>query len=251
MHPILCKIGPFTLYTYGLFVAAGILLGYLIALKNAPKYSIPQTVVSDLTFWAILGGILFARSFYILLNFSDFLEHPGSYVLSSAGFVFYAGLIGGIFIVFLFAKYKKLYFFRLLDLYAPSLAIGHALGRIGCFAYGCCYGKPTNSIFGLRFPVQSPAGMGGTKVLPTQLFESGVLFLIFFLLTRKMRSTLPPGILFASYLSLYSSSRFLLEFLRDDPRGEWLFLSTSQWFSIILFLAAFVFRHYINKSALS
>jgi phosphatidylglycerol:prolipoprotein diacylglycerol transferase len=122
----------------------------------------------------------------------------------------------------------------LIDVIAIGIPLGHAFGRLGCFFYGCCYGKPTDSFIGVLFPPDSAAGYLGVKVIPTQLISSFFLFVLFFILLFLRKKKRFDGQIALSYIILYSIFRFLIEFFRGDPRGTFLHLSTSQFISLIL-----------------
>lgn len=236
MHPVLFKIGFLTVYTYGLFVFLGILAGYLFSLKEASLYKIPKEVISDLVFWTIVVGFLSSRLGYIIINWDYFLIQPLQFIFSSGGFNFYAGFLGGLIFLTFFLKKKKIPLLKTLDLLSPSLALGHSLGRIGCFFYGCCYGRPTESFWGVQFPASSPAGALGVRVIPTQLISSFFLLIIFMVLLLIRDRKPPGGRVFFSYLILYGVFRFIIEFYRGDCVYYFLNLSLAQWFSLGLIL---------------
>lgn len=232
MHPVLFKIGNFTIYTYGFFVFLGVILGYLFSLNEAKKIGIDKDKFSNIAFWSILFSFIGARLLYILVNFKEFLANPIEILLSRSGFVFYGGVIFGIISAFYYSKRYNIDFLRLLDISAFGIVLGHAIGRLGCFSYGCCYGKPTNSFIGVVFKATSPVRPQGVKVIPTQLIESFFLIVIFFILRYIRRKTKLKGAIFFSYFLLYGILRFIIEFFRGDERGYFLFFSTSQWISI-------------------
>lgn len=234
MFPILFRIGPITIYTYGVLVFLGILVGYLFSLKEAKKENIDSKVLTDIIFWSIICGFLGARIFYILVEFKYFLKNPLSFVFSRAGFVFYGGVIFGLATFYLLTKKHRLDFLQLGDIVALSIPLGHSLGRLGCFSYGCCYGKPTTSWIGIKFPLASPAGSSGVKVIPTQLISAFFLILIFFILLIIRRKQRFKGQIILSYFTFYGLFRFIIEFYRGDPRGHIGFLSTSQFISLIV-----------------
>ncbi|MCD6539743.1 MAG: prolipoprotein diacylglyceryl transferase [Candidatus Omnitrophica bacterium] len=239
MHPVLFKIGPFTVYTYGFFVFLGILAGWLFSLKEAIHYNLPKDTISDLIFWTIVWGFIFSRLGYIVTHWDYFLEDWWRSIISSGGFVFYSGLLGGLLFLLFFVRKKSLSLLKTLDLLSPSLALAHSLGRIGCFFYGCCYGKPTSSFLGIKFPPDSPAGQLGQPLIPTQLISSFFLLIIFIILLILRDKKLPPGRVFVSYLLLYGAFRFVIEFYRGECLGYFLSLSIGQWLSLGLILASF------------
>jgi len=240
MHPVLFKIGPVTIATYGLFVSLGVIAGYLFSLKESFSYSIPRDKISDLLFISLASGFITARIFYILINWDYFIQAPMALIFSRSGFVFYGGLIGGGLAGWIFVRRNKLPCLIVLDLIAPAVALGHSLGRLGCFSYGCCYGKPTTSFIGMLFPAGSPAGIG-EPVIPTQLISSFFLLVIFFLLLCVRDRRKFKGQVFFSYLFLYGIFRFIIEFYRGDPRGYWGVFSVSQWISLLLVISSAVF----------
>ncbi len=233
MHPVLFKIGPVTIATYGLFVSLGVIAGYLFSLKGSSRCGISANKISDLLFVSLASGFITARVFYILINWDYFIQAPMALIFSRSGFVFYGGLIGGGLAGWIFVQRNKLPALTVLDLIAPAVALGHSLGRLGCFSYGCCYGKPTSSFIGMVFPAGSPAGIG-EPVIPTQLISSFFLLVIFFLLLFVRDRKKFEGQVFLSYLFLYGLFRFIIEFYRGDPRGYWGIFSVSQWISLFL-----------------
>ncbi|MBN2119610.1 MAG: prolipoprotein diacylglyceryl transferase [Candidatus Omnitrophica bacterium] len=241
MHPVLFRIGSLTIYTYGFFVFLGILAGYLFSLRESLRYGISQDKISDLIFWSLLAGLASSRLFYIIINWKYFLEEPLGFIISGSGFVFYGGLLGGVLTALFFIKKRGLPLFKTLDLLSPSLCLGHSIGRIGCFFYGCCYGKPTASFLGMVFPADSPAGSLQVPVIPTQLISSFFLLLIFLILIFTRKRGYFEGKVFVSYIVLYSVFRFIIEFYRADPRGFLGFFSVSQWISLILLLWGLIF----------
>jgi phosphatidylglycerol:prolipoprotein diacylglycerol transferase len=235
MHPILFKIGSLTIYTYGFFVFLGVVFGYMVARKNAVKNGISDSAFADIFFWGIVFGFLGARLLYILVEIKNLGVDPWGVIFGRSGFVFYGGIISGAVAAYCLAKKFKVDFMKLCDSIAPGLALGHALGRVGCFFYGCCYGRPDDRC-GILFPSESPAGMLGVKVLPTQLIESFCLFVLFLVLWVISRRKKFDGQIFSLYLILYSVLRFSLEFFRYDPRGTFYGFSTSQIISVFIFI---------------
>ncbi|MCK9615341.1 MAG: prolipoprotein diacylglyceryl transferase [Candidatus Omnitrophica bacterium] len=243
MHPILFKFGSFTIYTYGFFVFLGVLFGYFFCLKQAKRENINKSVFSDIIFWTLIFSFLGARVFYIFADFENFLLNPLEILLSRSGFVFYGGVVFGIIALYALAKLHKINFFKLSDIIVSGVPLAHAFGRLGCFSYGCCYGRPTDSFLGVLFPKDSPAGFAGVRVIPTQLIEALSLFLLFLALIFLRKRKKFDGQLLAFYLIFYSIIRFIIEFLRGDPRGSVFFLSLSQFISVILMVFG-IFLHF-------
>jgi len=232
MHPILFKIGSFTIYTYGFLVFVGVLFAYFFCLKQTGRENINKNVFSDIIFWTLIFSFIGARAFYIFTDFENFLQSPFEMLLSRSGFVFYGGVIFGIIALFILARLRKINFLKLADIIVLGVPLAHAFGRLGCFFYGCCYGRPTNSFLGVLFPKESPAGAFGVCVIPTQLIESFFLLLLFLILLFFKKHKKFNGQLLAFYLIAYSILRFVIEFFRGDPRGNVFFLSLSQFISL-------------------
>ncbi|MDD5585225.1 MAG: prolipoprotein diacylglyceryl transferase [Candidatus Omnitrophica bacterium] len=237
MHPILFKFGPLTIYTYGFFVFLGVLFGYYLCLKEGKRVGIESRVVSDIIFWTILFSFIGARVFYIIVEFKSFLIDPFAVLFSRSGFVFYGGVIFGFAALYFLTRRYKIQFLRFADILGIATPLAHAIGRIGCFFYGCCYGRVTHSFIGVAFPPESPAYSLSEKVIPTQLIESFFLFIIFAAMLFLKKRKKFDGQLIFTYFILYGVVRFIVEFFRGDPRGHILFLSTSQVISIAMILA--------------
>jgi len=203
-------------------------------LKQAKRQGIDKNIFSDIIFWTLIFSFIGARFFYIFTDFENFLRNPVEMLLSRSGFVFYGGVVFAIITLFVLAKLHKINFLKLADIIVLGVPLAHAFGRLGCFSYGCCYGRPTNSFIGVLFPKESPAGGLGVCVIPTQLIEAFFLILLFVvLLFVKNRKKFDDQIL-VFYLIFYSVLRFVIEFFRGDPRGNVFFLSLSQFVSLLL-----------------
>lgn len=266
MHPILFAIGSFYIGTYGLMLALGMLAGAAVAMWRAKQLGLPLDRLMDLIFLTVLAGLLGGRITYIVVYFDEFLRAPMAMILSREGFVFLGGVIGGALAVAFLVRRFRLPFWRVADVLASALPLGHAFGRIGCFMAGCCYGRPVSphtplSFLAVRFPAQSTAGdvvyPGGAfaehvahhglspdavcslPVWPTQLFESAGNLAIFAALVLFWGRRRFHGQVFLLYLALYSLLRIAVETLRGDPRGAIGPLSTSQIISLacLLFVA--------------
>jgi phosphatidylglycerol:prolipoprotein diacylglycerol transferase len=201
--PRLFHFGNFGLPTYGVLVALGVLVGLWISVRNAARQGIKPESAWD---------------------FGMYAEHPREiFSLSTlqAGGVFSGGLLAAFLVAWWFLRKHHMPALATCDAFAPGLAMGHAIGRIGCFAAGCCYGKPTDHFWGVTFTNPLAQQLVGTPLNealePTQLFESAVELSIFFLLTWMFKRKKFDGQVFGAYLFLYGVARFFLEFLRGDP----------------------------------
>ena len=228
MFPRLFHIGSFSLPTYGLLVSLGVLIGLWISVRNSEKHGINPDDAWNLGILVVLAGILGAKILYIVNDWSSYAAHPEeifSFATLQAGGVFSGGLIAGFAAAAWYVRKHRMPPLATCDAFAPGLAFGHALGRVGCFAAGCCYGKPTNHFWGVTFtsPVaslysQTPLNV---PIEPTQLFESAVELANFFILMWLLKRKKFDGQVVAAYFFLYGVARYFLEFLRDDPgRGS-------------------------------
>ena len=248
MYPILFKIGPVTIYTYGVFVALGVGAGYFVCRGEAKRGGIPEKVFSHIFFWALVFGFLGARIAYVLIEWKQFLNNPFRIAFGRSGFIFYGAALG-VLTLFVLTKKYKINFLKSADIAALGIPLGHALGRIGCFFYGCCYGKPTASKLGILFPPESPAGFLRVKVIPTQLISVVFLLLIFCILLFLRKRKKFNGQILLSYTFLYGIFRFIIEFYRGDPRGEVFFLSTSGFISLLSVMLSIFFYFLLKRRA--
>ena len=239
MHPVLLKIGPVTLYSYGVmlvlaFVAATWLAARVTRQLPPAHRAIPADRIQDFFSLALLGGLVGARLFYVALHWGAFSRAPLEIVaIWHGGLVWHGGLAGGLVAGGLYARAHQLALVRVLDQIVPFVTLGHAIGRVGCLLNGCCYGTPTDAWCGLVFPGQSVA------VVPTQLLESVGLLLLYLVLRALQRPGLLqyPGRLFGGYLMGYAALRFVLEFLRGDQVPWWMGLTLQQVISVGMCLA--------------
>ena len=242
MHPLLFEIGPFPIYTYGVLVAAGFLLGLGLAVRQGRKEGVPSHKITDLGFYILLSAIVGSRLLFILINASHYSRNPLEiFKIWEGGLVFYGGLIFAIPTALWYVKKSALSVWNTGDLFAPSIAVGHAIGRIGCFFAGCCYGKPAEGLpWAVTFTDPQSLARIGVPLHPTQLYESFGEFTIFILLITLRRYKSFQGQLFLTYILLYSVLRFIVEFYRGDPGRGFLdsHLSLSQGISILAFLVA-------------
>jgi len=242
MHPTLFKLGGLPLHAYGLLVALGFLAGILVTINYAKKEKIAAEAVLDLAIYVIIAAIVGARIFYVLGQLDHFLANPLEIVMvQNGGLVFLGGLFLSFLVVVLYAKKKKLNLIKLLDAITPGVALGYALGRLGCFLNGCCFGLPTSLPFGVIFPPDSLAGAycPGERLHPTQLYSALTMLLVFFFLIWLYRRKRYNGQVLYWGLILYSVYRFLVEFLRFSP-VHILLLTPSQWLVIITFILGVV-----------
>jgi len=254
MFPILLRIGPITIPTYGFMLAIGVLLAIIISINSAKKEGLDIKVFSDFMFYTLISGLLGAKLFLVLQN-------PGFYLKSLynlknilfEGGVFYGGLISGGLFAIIYIKRHKLNFKIIGDIIAPTIALGHFFGRLGCFSAGCCYGAVTKTCkLAVVFPKDNkliPNASFLEPRYPVQLFEAFLNlanFILLFLL-YKFKKKRFEGEIFVLYIFNYSIIRFFVEYFRGDVDRGYLFgglshpltsMSTSQFISVIGFLTA-------------
>ena len=220
MFPDLISIGPFTIHTYGFFVAVGFAVGILTAVKVGKSQGVPSQQVMDMAFVMIVWAIIGSRLFYVLINFSHYKIHPLDIIkLWQGGLVFSGGLVATAAAMLWYLRRHRLSFWSTGDLWAPSLALGQALGRVGCFMAGCCYGRPTGSSWGVVFTNPKSLAPLNIPLYPTQVFEAFGGFMIFLILLFLHGKRKFEGQVFLWYLILHSTARLFVERFRGDERG--------------------------------
>lgn len=241
MYPELFNIGPFTIHTYGVLFALGILSAVFFAEHLYRRSGGKPGEIMDLAGPVVLGIVLGARLLFILVNLDYFSANPGEILkIWTGGLVFYGGLIGGAAAFIITARLRNLDLWKLADSTAPGVALGHAIGRLGCLFAGSCYGKPTDLPWAIVFnnPGSLARDILGIPVHPTQLYSFLFLLILSGFLALIHSRKRFGGQVIASYGIIYGIYRFLAEFLRGDPRGTvsifGFTLSTSQTVSLFL-----------------
>lgn len=244
MHPVLFRLGPLEIPTYGLLFATGALVSWWWFLRRSRELGLPHDPVFNAAFYGLLAGIVGAKVTMIFVEWRTYLADPGRILsietLRSAG-VLMGGVIAGGAVFIAYCRREDLPLFVLADAIAAPLALAQAFGRFGCFNAGCCHGVPTSSWFGVVFPHHPRSSVDpaliGVPLVPTQLFEMGAdlaLAAVLTLLWRRRRG--PDGTVFWWYMILYSAARAVIEHWRGDAiRGLWFggTISTSQILSIV------------------
>lgn len=238
-----------TVHGYGLMIGIGTAIAMFWSQSRAKKKGLSDDLALSGILWALLFGWSCAKLLYIITIWDSFLRDPLG-ALGGEGFVVYGGIVGGVLGVWLCCKKNRVSFPAYADVLIPTVAQAQGFGRLGCFLAGCCYGKACNSPLSVVFPAGSFAP-AGVPLLPTQLFSAAADFLLAFILVRIDRRSTKDGLLMPVYLMLYSVGRFLIEFLRDDPRGSVGALSTSQFIAVPMFLLALLWyrKSYAGKAA--
>jgi phosphatidylglycerol:prolipoprotein diacylglycerol transferase len=239
MHPILFEFGSWPVYSYGVLLAVAYLAALQLAVVRARRIGLDGSRVMDLGIYLIIAALVGAKLMLVVVDFNYFLSKPGELLsLVRAGGVFYGGLIVAVAVGLWLVRRYGLPMWTTADLFAPGIALGHVIGRLGCLLAGCCYGRPTDVPWAITFtdPVAA-ANVGtplGIPLHPTQLYDAGaeLLIMIGLLLTERKGRTY-PGRTFWLYILLYGVSRFIIEMYRGDERGAMLGLSTSQFISVL------------------
>lgn len=220
MLPDLFSVGPLTIHTYGVFVALGFVTGILVTVKLGKDQGIPPQQVMDMAFFMILWAIVGSRLLYVLINVSYYRAHPlDAFKIWQGGLVFSGGLIAVAGAMTWYLRRHRLSFWATGDLWAPALALGQALGRIGCFMAGCCYGQPTDLPWGVVFSHPHTLAPQNIPLHPTQAYSALGGFAIFFILLFLYSRRKFQGQVFLWYLILHSTARLFVERFRGDERG--------------------------------
>jgi len=219
MRSILFRIGPIPFRSYGVMVAVGFLIGLWRAVRAAKRKGIEPSFVIDAALYILLTGVLGARIVYVLHEWSYYHDHLAEIPkIWDAGLSFYGALAAGVLTAYVYTRRKRVSFVRFVDLLSPSAALGYAFARIGCFLNGCCYGTPTNLPWAVVFHDPFTRTTCTPPSHPTQLYLALTSLVIFAILVWIDRKGYRDGTVFASYLALYSGTRFLIEFLRAGER---------------------------------
>jgi phosphatidylglycerol:prolipoprotein diacylglycerol transferase len=244
MYPELFSIGPLTLHTYGLLIAIGLVVGIIVASRIGKSQGIGFQKIMDMGLIIIITGIIGSRLAYVLINFSYYKTYPADiFKLWNGGLVFSGGLIAVLLVMVWYAKQTGRSLWQIGDLWAPAAAVGQAIGRIGCFMAGCCYGKPTDMPWGVVFTdPKSLAYPLNTPLHPTQLYSSFsglIIFIILMILNRKKRF---EGQVLLWFLILHSTARLLIEQFRGDDRGlifggSW---TATQFITLIILIGSII-----------
>lgn len=247
MHNDLFTIGPVTVHGYGLMIAIGIIAAWLTSEYRGKKRGLDTDRIWGVIVCAAVSGILGAKLLFYILELPKILENPRLLLDFSNGFVVYGGILVGLFVCWLYCRHHHISFAEYVDMVIPSVALGQAFGRIGCFLAGCCYGLQVSSPISIVF-THSDFAPNGVPLLPSQLISAGLDFLHFLILVRIAGRPHKDGSITLFYLLFYSIGRFFVEFIRGDlVRGSIGPLSTSQFISIWTFLAACVVLFLLNR----
>jgi len=221
VFPILFKIGPLTIHTYGVMVALGMGVGLVVLYRLAQKDRLDGEKVLSLALWLILGGFIGARLAHVVLSPDQFLARPWRiFFIWEGGLAFYGGVIVALALGWWLARRRGLPLLRLMDVAAPALAVGQAFGRLGCFSSGDSFGRPFDGPWAVTFTDPHSVAPRGIPLHPTQLYASAALFLIFLVLLWLWPRRPYSGQIFFVYGLLHGTARLIVEQFRGDWRGE-------------------------------
>jgi len=250
MCPILFRLGGMTVYAYGSFLALGFVIGGILILWKARREGISSDRVIEIFCLTIFSALVGARGLDVLVNLPFYREDPfRMFRLWEGGMTFFGGLLLAAGVAVGYMKWYRLPTWKIADLFAPSIALGLFFARIGCFMAGCCYGKQTSLPWSVTFTNPLSLARLHIPLHPTQVYEAGgSLFLFLFLIGMEKRKSY-DGQIFWLFLLFYSILRFLIEFIRDDPRGFLFgtFLSTSQAIGILLAILSIYMLNYLGR----
>ncbi len=252
MHPVLVEIGSLKIYSYGVLVAIGFLAAIRVAAGEIGRRGMDIEKFYDLAFWLVLGAIVGARLFHVLVFREAYVRDPAEiFRLWNGGLVFYGGFLGAVAAAVVYLRRHRIPFLPVADAGALGIPLGLVFGRLGCTAAGCCFGRPTTVPWAIVYTDPASLAPPYVPLHPTQLYEAlaALAIFLFLYMTRKRFQT--PGMLLWTMLILYGVARGLLEFFRDDPRGFLGPLSESQIVSAVLVLyaaASIGIRQARNKS---
>ena len=255
MHPVIFKSGPVTIYSYGLLLAISFLLGIWLAGFEARRKGLETSLIYDFSPYIIILGLIGARLYYVLFfDLKWYAGHPlDIFAIWKGGLAIHGGIIGAAIAGVWFVRKRDILFFKFADTLTPSFIIGQAIGRLGCFLNGCCFGTPTDLPWAIRFPQGSSAyNYYGSSVPlhPTQLyhiFADASIFIVIWLLRKRLRT---DGFVFFLYLILYSAMRFIIEYFRQDSLYLWnTHIKAAQFLSIIIIVISIPFLFKLKRSS--
>ncbi len=254
MFPKLFTIGSFSDPTYGVLVALGFLAGLMIALRLGKRIGLPSEPLTNLAIYCALGGIAGAKLFMFLFDWQYYWQNPGEIftlsTLQAAG-VFHGGFIVALIVAVLYMRHLHLPPLLTMDCFAPGIALGHAIGRLGCLPAGCRWGPESSLPWGVRFHSDEAAPVPlNVPLHPAQLYESAANLIIFAVLYRSFQRSHRPGQIFGWYLVLYSIARFIVEFFRNHEQALVAGLSLTQWIALGLLVLGSAILIRVRQTAL-
>lgn len=251
MYPVLIRVGPLTVHTYGFLIATAFLIALWLAVGRARKKGIAYEKIVDQAFYTLAAGLVGSRLFFIATNWPYYAAHPLDIVkFWEGGLVFYGGVLLALPTAVWLAKKEALPLWGAADIWAPSIALGHAIGRLGCFCAGCCYGKPAEGLpWAVIFRNPDSLALKGVPLHPAQLYESAGEVLNFLILITLRRRQAFRGQLFWVYVLNYSIIRSAVEIFRGDEVRGFIAggVSISQGISMVMFISSLVMLRLLGR----
>jgi len=251
MHPVLIKLGPLVIRWYGLMIAVACLLGVWLAGKEAERKGINKEEIQDFFLYIIFGAVIGARLYYVAFtDWAYFSDNPLSvFAIWQGGLAIHGGVLGGLLVGIFYTRIKKFSFWKFADMVAPSLILGQAIGRIGCFFNGDAHGYPTSLPWGLVYSPESPAGQmfPGQPLHPTQLYEMFFNLMIFVVLWKVRKKIKVEGHLFFLYVILYSVIRIFVEHFRADKLTYFGDISSAQSIGVLGIVLSLILMFALGK----
>lgn len=240
MHPILFHYGPITIYTYGVLVATAVLVALWYGRTVASRKGVDPDLFWNMGIYTVLVALVVAKIWLVLGFWDYYAANPGdifSINTIQSGGTFYGGILGAILTILLYTHFQKMPLLYTMDVAATIVPLGHVFGRLGCFAAGCCYGKPTSLPWGVTFNSEIAERLAGTPLHtplhPTQLYEAAAEFLNFLFLVWLGRRQRFAGQILGTYFLLYGIERGLIEFVRGDPGRTMMFHNSVSLMQIV------------------
>jgi phosphatidylglycerol---prolipoprotein diacylglyceryl transferase len=250
MNPVLLEIGPLTIRWYGVMIATACLLGIWLTGKEADRKGLDKKIIQDFSLYAVIGAIIGARFYYVAFgDWSLFLKKPLSlFAIWQGGLAIHGGILGGLLVGLFYTRKHKISFLKLADTLTPSIILGQAIGRIGCFFNGDAHGYPTDLPWGIVFSPETPAGQmfPGQSLHPTQLYEMILNLIIFGVLWKVRKKIKIEGYLFLHYVMLYSIIRIFVEHFRPDKLTYLSQISAAQSIGILGIVLSISFMLYLK-----
>jgi len=244
MHPVLIEIGPFVIRWYGVMIALGCLAGLWLAKREAERNGISKEKIEDYFLYAVFGSVIGARLYYVAFTEpSQFWRNPFSvFAIWEGGLAIHGAILGGLIVAFFYTRRHRIQFAKFADTLAPSVILGQAIGRIGCFLNGDAHGYPTDLPWGIVYAPESPAGLmfPGQALHPTQLYEMILNLAIFSVLWKMRKRIKTRGSLFILYIILYSAARIFVEHFRADKLTYFGNISAAQSIGVMGLVAGLV-----------
>jgi len=250
VHPIAFYLGSLPIRWYGVMMALAFMAGLWTATLRARRVNVAGEIVSDITLWVMLGGILGARFVYVTTYWkTEFAGGPFSevFMVQHGGLVYYGGLIGSTLAAVIYILWEKLPLWKILDIFAPSIALGSVFGRIGCLLNGCCYGRACDLPWAIHFPAEHETH--GAAVHPTEIYDALLNLVLYVFLAWLFRRKKFDGQIFATYLIVYAVFRSIAEYFRGDYPTDHVHagLTSAQLVSVPIFVVGLALAAMLSR----